>query len=96
MALRVLRCLDPPDAASYKVKPIAKVLAEIREIRRHWPQPFIEFADDNTFVDRRQGKELVRALAPNGIKWFTETDISVADDPELLDLDARGRLLPRC
>ena len=70
----------------YKVKPIAKVLAEIHEIRRHWPRPFIEFADDNTFVNRRHSKELMRALAGERIKWFTETDISVADDPELLTL----------
>ena len=48
--------------------------------------PFIEFADDNTFVDKAWGKELCRRLAPLGVKWFTETDISVADDPELLDL----------
>jgi radical SAM superfamily enzyme YgiQ (UPF0313 family) len=70
----------------YKVKPVAKVLAEIHEIRRFWPRPFIELADDNTFVNRRHSKTLMRALAPERIKWFTETDISVADDPELLTL----------
>jgi radical SAM superfamily enzyme YgiQ (UPF0313 family) len=70
----------------YKVKPIAKVMAEIHEIRRYWPRPFIEFADDNTFVNRRHSKELMRALAGERIKWFTETDIAVADDAELLDL----------
>jgi len=70
----------------YKVKPVERVMAEIHEIRRHWPRPFIEFADDNTFVDRRRAKALMRAMAPERIKWFTETDISVADDPELLTL----------
>jgi radical SAM superfamily enzyme YgiQ (UPF0313 family) len=70
----------------YKTKPIANVLAEIREIKRYWPKPFIEFADDNTFVDRRHSKELLRALAPERVRWFTETDIGVADDPELLEL----------
>jgi radical SAM superfamily enzyme YgiQ (UPF0313 family) len=70
----------------YKTKPIANVLAEIREIKRYWPKPFIEFADDNTFVDRRHSKELLRALAPERVRWFTETDISIADDPELLEL----------
>ena len=48
--------------------------------------PFIEFADDNTFVDKAWGKELCRQLVPLRLKWFTETDISVADDPELLEL----------
>ena len=70
----------------YKKKPIEKVIAEIREIKRLWPRPFIELADDNTFVDHRHSKDLVRAVAEEGIRWFTETDISVADDPELLTL----------
>jgi radical SAM superfamily enzyme YgiQ (UPF0313 family) len=70
----------------FKVKPVAKVLAEIHEIKRIWHHPFIELADDNSFVNRRHSKELLRALAGEGIRWFTETDVSVADDPELLDL----------
>lgn len=37
------------------------------------------------------GKELCRALIPLGVKWFTETDISVADDPELLTLMRKAR-----
>ncbi len=57
--------------------------------------PFIEFADDNTFVDKASGKELCRCLIPLRVKWFTETDISVADDQELLELmrEARCRQL---
>jgi radical SAM superfamily enzyme YgiQ (UPF0313 family) len=70
----------------YKMKPIEKVIAEIREIKRLWPHPFIEFADDNSFVNRRHSRALVRAVADEGIRWFTETDVSVADDPELLEL----------
>lgn len=72
--------------AHYKVKPVDKVLAEIHEIKRLWPAPFIEFADDNSFVNRRHSKELMRAMAGEHVKWFTETDIAIADDPELLDL----------
>jgi radical SAM superfamily enzyme YgiQ (UPF0313 family) len=70
----------------YKVKPIPKVIAEIREIKKLWPRPFIEFADDNSFVHRRHSKELLRAVAEEGIKWFTESDVAIADDPELLEL----------
>jgi radical SAM superfamily enzyme YgiQ (UPF0313 family) len=73
-------------APTYKVKPVPKVIAEIRRIREIWPRPFIEFADDNTFVNKRQGKELVRALAREHVRWFTETDVSVAEDEELLGL----------
>lgn len=70
----------------YRKRPIADVVRDIEAIRRLHKRPFIEFADDNTFVDHTWGKELCRALIPLGIKWFTETDISVADDPELLHL----------
>lgn len=70
----------------YKVKPVQRVMEEIHEIKRLWPRPFVEFADDNTFVNRRHSKELMRALIGQNIRWFTETDISVADDPELLEL----------
>ncbi len=73
-------------APGFKTKPVAKVLAEIRQIKSLWKHPFIEFADDNTFADNRHGRALVEALGPEGLRWFTETDISVARDPELLRL----------
>ena len=74
--------LDP----RFKAKPVPKIVAELNRIKEFWPKPFIEFADDNTFADKRHGRELVRALMPLGHRWFTETDISVARDPELLAL----------
>jgi radical SAM superfamily enzyme YgiQ (UPF0313 family) len=37
-------------------------------------------------VDKAWGKELCRQLIPLRLSWFTETDISVADDDELLTL----------
>jgi radical SAM superfamily enzyme YgiQ (UPF0313 family) len=70
----------------YRVKPVDKVLAEIRRIRGLWEHPFIEFADDNSFVAKYHARELLSALRGEGIKWFTETDVSVADDEALLDL----------
>jgi radical SAM superfamily enzyme YgiQ (UPF0313 family) len=68
----------------YRAKPVPKILAEIEAIRGIWPEPFLEFADDNTFADKRHGRALVEALRPLGLKWFTESDVSVARDPELL------------
>ncbi len=70
---------------AYKLKPVDAVRAEIREIKKLWKRPFIELADDNTFVNKRWSKELVRAIAEENVHWFTETDVSVAEDPELLD-----------
>jgi radical SAM superfamily enzyme YgiQ (UPF0313 family) len=70
----------------YRKRDVADVIRDILAIQRVRERPFIEFADDNTFVDKPWGRELCRQLAPLGVKWFTETDISVADDEELLEL----------
>ncbi|NIP15791.1 MAG: radical SAM protein [Pseudomonadales bacterium] len=70
----------------YRIKPVANVIAEIRHIKALQREPFIEFADDNTFVNKEHGKELMRAVAGENVRWFTETDVSVADDSELLHL----------
>jgi radical SAM superfamily enzyme YgiQ (UPF0313 family) len=70
----------------YKVKPVEKVMAEIREIKNIWPKPFIEFADDNSFVHREHYKNLLRELAKEKLRWFTESDLNVAHDDELLGL----------
>jgi radical SAM superfamily enzyme YgiQ (UPF0313 family) len=69
---------------TYKVKPVDRVIGEIRAIKSLWKRPFIEFADDNTFVNKTHSKRLLRALAREDVRWFTETDLSVADDDDLL------------
>jgi radical SAM superfamily enzyme YgiQ (UPF0313 family) len=73
-------------SSCYKQKPIKKVLAEIDRICEIWPHPFIEFADDNSFVNKAYWKELLPELRKRRIKWFTETDLSVAEDPLLLQM----------
>jgi radical SAM superfamily enzyme YgiQ (UPF0313 family) len=70
----------------YRVKPVVKVIAEIRRIKELWSKPFIEFADDNTFVNKKHGKRLLRAISKENVRWFTESDISIARDDELLAL----------
>ena len=70
----------------YKLKPVPKILAELHAVKRVWDRPFIEFADDNSFVNRRHAKQLLRALVKEDVRWFTESDISIARDDELLGL----------
>lgn len=70
----------------FRTKPVEKVLHEIRTLKELYRRPFIEFADDNTFADKRHGRALMRGLAGEGIRWFTETDVSVADDEDLLKM----------
>lgn len=68
----------------FRTKPVDRVLAEVRRLKDLFGRPFVEFADDNTFADKRHGRALMAGLAKEGLRWFTETDVSVADDPELL------------
>lgn len=70
----------------YRQKPVENVIRELEAIEKFWPRPFIEFADDNTFVDKKWGKELLKQLIPHKIRWFTETDIAIAEDDEVVDL----------
>ncbi len=69
----------------YKYKPVENVVAEIRRLKELRRRPFVEFADDNSFATRGRARRLIEAIAPERIRWFTETDISIADDPGLLD-----------
>lgn len=73
-------------ASSYKQKPIEKVLAELDRVCEIWPNPFIEFADDNSFINRLWWKKFLPELKKRRIKWFTETDLAVCEDEELLEL----------
>jgi radical SAM superfamily enzyme YgiQ (UPF0313 family) len=73
-------------SSRYRQKPVAKVLGELDRILALWPRPFIELADDNSFVNRRYWLELLPEVAKRRIRWFAETDISVGEDDELLEL----------
>ena len=74
----------------FNQKPVRFVMEEINALRREFPDPFIEFADDNTFLDKPWGREFLRELTPEQLHWFTETDASVADDLRLCDLIAES------
>lgn len=71
--------------SQYKRKPISRIREELESILSIWPGAFIELADDNTFVNKKWGVELATLMAEYPeIRWFTESDISVADNEELL------------
>ena len=70
----------------YKQKPVERVLAEIDRISQLWRRPFLEFADDNAFVDKQYWKRLLGELTTRNVRWFAETDLSVYEDSELLTL----------
>jgi radical SAM superfamily enzyme YgiQ (UPF0313 family) len=70
---------------AYAVKPVEKVIAEIRFLKQRFGNGvFVEFADDNSFVDREHSLALLDALAREQVRWFTESDLRIARDGELL------------
>ena len=70
----------------YKQKPVERVLAEIDRICDLWRRPFIEFADDNAFIRRTWWREFLPELRKRRVRWFAETDLSIAEDRDLLAL----------
>ncbi len=83
-------CAASRTISSYKKKPIPQIEKELNKILEIWDKPFIELADDNTFIDKKWSKELLKLFSKYNMKWFTETDISIAYDDELLELLANS------
>jgi len=83
-------CAASRTISAYKKKPIKLIKKELDAIFKIWDKPFIELADDNTFVDKKWSKKLLKLFAKYKMRWFTETDISIAYDDELLELLAKS------
>ena len=59
-------------------------MEEIKFIKSVNINPKITFADDNMFVNKNYSKSLLEKIIPLDIRWVAQTDISVAEDRELL------------
>lgn len=70
----------------FRHKRVDAVLTEIEAIQRLKPHAFLSFSDENLPADRKFIKELLREMAPMKVKWEAYADITVSDDPELIDL----------
>src|SRR5436190_15995048 len=73
----------------YKLKPVEKVTAEIHEIKKIWPRPFIEFADDNSFVHREHYKRLLRELEKENLLLVHRGGLERGQGGRVAGLDAR-------
>jgi radical SAM superfamily enzyme YgiQ (UPF0313 family) len=68
----------------YKRKRVQQVVREIVEAKKYWKFAQIGFADDNMFVNRRYSRELIEELKKMSFTWYAQSDISIAEDEELL------------
>ncbi len=82
-------CSSAVFGSKYRYKPVDQVIAEVEHILRiHGKRKpsLICFSDDNMFVNRARAKEIMKRLVPLKIRWFAQTDVSIADDEEMLAL----------
>ncbi len=73
----------------YRTRPVEDVLADVRRIKALGGRKLL-FLDDNPIARPEAAKELFRALIGEKIIWTSQCPITIAHDPELLDLAARS------
>jgi radical SAM superfamily enzyme YgiQ (UPF0313 family) len=71
---------------TYRFRPIHEVAEEIASL----PSQNVFIIDDNIFSNRGRTRSLFEALTPMGIRWGSQCTISIARDPEMLELAARS------
>jgi radical SAM superfamily enzyme YgiQ (UPF0313 family) len=67
-------------------RPVEAVLEELRAC--HARRVF--FVDDNLLADRAAFQRLMAAIQPLGLRWSSQMDLSIADDPNLLNMAKRS------
>lgn len=76
--------------SKYRRKDNYRILQELEQILALYPDRIVLFADDNMFVMKKQVKELLKQMCELNFRWIAQTDISIADDDELLELMVRA------
>ncbi len=69
---------------TYRFRPIHEVIREIQSL----PSRNVFIIDDNIFSHRGRTRGLFEALIPLGIRWGSQCVVSIAHDPEMLELAA--------
>lgn len=67
---------------TFRLRPIEEVIKEVEGIEGE----FIAFVDDNIAGNKEYAKKLFKALIPLRKKWGSQCSLTMARDPELMDL----------
>src|SRR3989338_977315 len=70
----------------YRLRPVEEVIEEVRRLKKG----FVVFVDDNIAGNKAYAKQLFKALIPLKISWGSQASLTMARDPELLDLAAKS------
>jgi len=63
-------------------KPVPQLINEIQEMNRK----YVFFVDDNVIGNIRSAKEMLKAIIPLKIRWFSQGTINMTWDDEFIDL----------
>ncbi len=67
-----------------RFKPVTRIGAELDKIKSLDHSPWVELADDNTLAGRKDSFELLEEIQSANIKYFTESDWRIGEDPKLV------------
>ena len=70
----------------FRLRPIEQVIEEVKRLKKG----FVVFVDDNIAGNKAYAKQLFKALIPLKINWGSQASLTMARDPELLDLAAKS------
>ena len=70
----------------FRLRPIEQVIEEVQRLKKG----FVVFVDDNIAGNKAYAKQLFKALIPLKINWGSQASLTMARDPELLDLAAKS------
>jgi radical SAM superfamily enzyme YgiQ (UPF0313 family) len=73
-----------------RFKPVDRIDRELAELHQMDDSPWIEFADDNSFAGRSDSIELLQMIERHSIRYFTESDWRIGENPKLVDALARS------
>lgn len=69
----------------FRTKPADRVREELRAILTRAPGAVLELADDNTFARGGPHDDLLDALTESNVRWFTEADWRLGENPRVLE-----------
>ncbi|NCN04802.1 MAG: B12-binding domain-containing radical SAM protein [Spirochaetales bacterium] len=70
--------------AAYRHKDADQVAREIVEVKKIWKHAQVGFADDNMFVNKKWVHNLLDQFEDIPFTWYAQSDISLAEHPDLL------------
>jgi radical SAM superfamily enzyme YgiQ (UPF0313 family) len=73
----------------YRCKSVSNVIKEVEALLYIGRKQFL-FADDNFTGNKRRAKDLLQALTPYKINYYTQATLNIAKDSELLKLLAKS------